>query len=147
MRLGSSIPKHAGSRGAAPVWGVNFFSSNFCLVMTECITNQMKFFSSIFFSKVFKFIRKMRNVLKRSKNRISDFSLFHFLSYGLFCIQYMVNFWSIFTITREKKIGFIFSFLIHFRIFLNYSDNKIKTAHLRGKKQKNLNITHNRSMK
>ena len=37
-----------------------------------------------FFSKLFKFTRKMRNVLKQIKNQFSDFCHFYFSSYGLF---------------------------------------------------------------
>ena len=75
--------------------------------LTECLPNRSDEF---FFSKVLK--RKMRNVLKRPKNQISDFSDFCFSSYGHFCIQNLVNFrW------LEQKEKLFFSV---FHSFLNY---------------------------
>ena len=55
---------------------------------------------SIFFSKVFKFTWKMRNVLKRMKNQLADF---YFSSYGHLCTQYMVNFQWNFTHNSKNK--------------------------------------------
>ena len=103
------------------MWGpgaqfpTNFFFSNFCQVLTECITNQMKKkFKIVFFSsKVFKCTWKMQNVLKRTKNQISDY---YFSSYGQFCIQNNVNFRLISMISLKKKSEIIFF------SFLNYLD-------------------------
>ena len=45
----------------------------------------------------------MRNVLNLKKNHVSDFSDFHFSSYGHFCSQTMVNFRWIFSHKSKNK--------------------------------------------
>ena len=96
--------------GVQPQWGCGseaahqnwfFHFSDICWALTECITNQMNFF----LSKVFKLTWKMQNLMNRKKNQISDFSQFHFSSYGHFCTLIFDEF---FTITLKLKIRKLF---------------------------------------
>ena len=53
----------------------------------------------------------------KRKIKFQIFPIFNFLVMATFWIQNMVNFQKNFTITRRKKIGFIFSFIPSFQHF------------------------------
>ena len=76
------------------------------------------FFFNIFF---FNFFQKCSNLHGRSGMFWIEWKI-NFSCYGHFCTQNMVNFRSIFMITRKK------SFSIRFRTFLNYLDQKIRVC-------------------
>ena len=82
----------------------------FFLQKCSNIFKQNIFSPILFFSKVFKFTRKMRNRLKRKKNQISDF---YFSSYGHFSDVIPPIFNEFFTVTQNIKIGEFFYHFFH----------------------------------
>ena len=74
----------------------------------------------------------MQNVLKRTKNPISDFFDFYFSSYGYFFYSKHIQFSMNFHQNSQKKSEFFSSYFIRFRMLLNYLDRKIKTALFEG---------------
>ena len=96
FRLGSSILKHAGSKGAAPVTGVvggaHYKKIKFLQVLTECIANQMKKKSIFLF-------RKCSNLHERFgmlwNERKIKFPIFPILIFRVMVIS-VFKIWSIF---------------------------------------------------
>ena len=111
FRLETSIQKHSGSRGAAPVGGAREgIPPQKKIIFCSNIFQNFEFFFSL---KFFKFTQNIQNRLNRKKNQVFDFCDFYFSSLGHFCTFQTPIFDEFSPITRKIKFGEFFHYFSH----------------------------------